>query len=310
MHYYGHSLRRFLWVSCLIFSSICNPANARQDNAVHVIASVKPVAALLEVVMDGVAKPELLLSGHDSPHHFSLRPSQLRELKADMMFYISDNYEYFLNRPLKQIRKEKSVMELVKAPGLELLNLRNPNSETANSPSEIDPHFWLSPGNVKILARYMAETLAARYPEHAVTFRKNAEAFVKQMDGIEKNTEKALQLYKGKGFAALHDGYQYLEKTYGIKMAAALSDPSFHQLSPRAMQKIRKQARKGEISCLVGEPQEGRDVISSLSRQLNIPAIEVDPEGISLDGSGAAYWEGFYADMAQKFINCFKDSDS
>lgn len=310
MHYYGHRLKHLLVLTALMFAIGSSAGEAKQDSSIHVIASVKPVAALLEVVMEGVAKPGLLLSAHDSPHHFSLRPSQARELKADMIYYISDDYEYFLKRPLKQLSKEKAVMELAKAPGLVLLPLRKWEKDNAAKSTETDPHFWLLPQNVKLLARYMAETLAARYPGYAETFRENTDRFIIKMDAIEKTANDDFAPFKGKGFAAFHDGYQYLEKAFGLKMVAVLSDPSFHQLSPSALQKIRKQARKGEIACLVGEPREGRDITASLHRQLKIPTIELDPEGGSLDGAGTEYWQRFYADMAQKFINCFEGSAS
>ncbi len=44
----------------------------------HVVASIKPVHALVAGVMEGVGSPGLLIQGNASPHAYTLRPSDAK----------------------------------------------------------------------------------------------------------------------------------------------------------------------------------------------------------------------------------------
>ena len=51
-------------------------------SGVRVVATIAPVHSLVSMVMGGVGEPALLLEGGETPHRYSLRPSQSRLLAA------------------------------------------------------------------------------------------------------------------------------------------------------------------------------------------------------------------------------------
>ena len=62
-----------------------NLAMAASD--LKVVVSIKPFHSLVSTVMQGVSEPALLLSGNNSPHTYSLRPSAAVKLQnADLVF--------------------------------------------------------------------------------------------------------------------------------------------------------------------------------------------------------------------------------
>ena len=68
---------------------------------VRVVASISPVHALVAGVMAGIGTPTLLMKASGSPHAYSLRPSAARALdQADAVFWIGDDLEAFLAKPL------------------------------------------------------------------------------------------------------------------------------------------------------------------------------------------------------------------
>ena len=50
------------------------------DGGLLVVASIKPVHSLVSAVMAGVAEPHLIIRGAQSPHTFSMRPSDAAAL--------------------------------------------------------------------------------------------------------------------------------------------------------------------------------------------------------------------------------------
>ena len=93
--------------------------------AERVVASIKPVHALVAGIMQGVGEPDLLMTGGGSPHTYSLRPSQARALQgAGLVFWVGPDLEAFLEKPVGTLAKEATVVTLLEAPGLTTLALR------------------------------------------------------------------------------------------------------------------------------------------------------------------------------------------
>ncbi len=75
--------------------------------------------------MKGIGEPYLLIKGVASPHTFSLKPSDARELeRARVIFWVGDVLAPGLERPLEILPKRANVVALGELKGLELLKLR------------------------------------------------------------------------------------------------------------------------------------------------------------------------------------------
>ena len=111
-------------LSILSFLTIFTPANAD----LKVVASIKPIHSLASYLMDGVGKPDLIVDGYSSPHGFALKPSHAKMLQeADIIFYVGEDLENFLEKPLKSIAKKAEKIELMEIKGLNKLKFRERN---------------------------------------------------------------------------------------------------------------------------------------------------------------------------------------
>lgn len=98
---------------------------ARADEGPRVVTSIKPLHALAAAVMGGHGHLDVLLKGGESPHTYSLRPSDARTLsQADMVFWVGPGLETFLVKPLSTLAGNARVVELMEAPGMAHLPLR------------------------------------------------------------------------------------------------------------------------------------------------------------------------------------------
>ena len=111
-------------LSILSFLTIFTPANAD----LKVVASIKPIHSLASYLMDGIRKPDLIVDGYSSPHGFALKPSHAKMLQeADIIFYVGEDLENFLEKPLKSIAKKAEKIELMEIKGLNKLKFRERN---------------------------------------------------------------------------------------------------------------------------------------------------------------------------------------
>ncbi len=111
-------------ITILSFLSFFTSANAE----IKVVASIKPIHSLVSYLMDGVSKPSLIVDGYASPHGFALKPSHAKMLQeADIIFWVGEDLENFLEKPLSSIAKKAEKIELMEAHGLNKLKFRERN---------------------------------------------------------------------------------------------------------------------------------------------------------------------------------------
>ena len=181
-----------LILSILSFLTIFVPANAE----IKVVATIKPIHSLASYLMDGVGKPDLIVDGYASPHGFALKPSQAKMIQnADIIFWVGEDIESLLEKPLKTIAKKAEKIELMEIKGLTKLKFRERNifeghddhdndkkkkehghdehghddehkednhddhGHEGHAHGEFDPHIWLDPMNAKVILSEMAEHL-------------------------------------------------------------------------------------------------------------------------------------------------------
>ena len=121
-------------LSVLIFFT---PVNAE----VKVVTSIKPLHSLASYLMDGVGKPDLIVDGYASPHGFSMKPSHAKMLQnADLIFWIGEDLESFLEKPLSSIAKKAEKIELMEIKGLNVLKFRERNIFDEHDHDDHDDH--------------------------------------------------------------------------------------------------------------------------------------------------------------------------
>ena len=108
----------------LSFLTYFSQANAE----IKVVASIKPIHSLASYLMDGVGKPDLIVDGYASPHGFAMKPSHAKMLQeADLIFWVGEDIESFLVKPLGSIAKKAEKIELMEIRGINKLKFRERN---------------------------------------------------------------------------------------------------------------------------------------------------------------------------------------
>ena len=111
-------------LSILSLLTFFAPVNAE----VKVVTSIKPIHSLASYLMQGVGKPGLIVDGYASPHGFAMKPSHAKMLQeADIIFWVGEDLENFLEKPLDSIAKKAEKIELMEIKGLKKLKFRERN---------------------------------------------------------------------------------------------------------------------------------------------------------------------------------------
>ena len=111
------------------------------NSEIKVVASIKPIHSLASYLMDGIAKPDLIVDGYASPHGFAMKPSHAKMLQnADLIFWVGEDLESFLEKPLNSIAKRAEKIELMDIKGLNVLEFRERNIFDDHNDHDHDGH--------------------------------------------------------------------------------------------------------------------------------------------------------------------------
>ncbi len=257
-----------------------------------VVATVKPLHSLVAAVMGDLGTPALIVKGAASPHTYSLKPSEAQALQsADLVFWTGHGLELFLQDSLDTLAPRATIVELGKAPGIVLLPPRESGTfeEHADGDHAADGHFFVDPGNAKVMVTAIADSLVAADPEHADTYRANAAKETADLDALIAETTASLAPIKNRPFVVFHDAYQYFEKRFGLNVAGSVTISP--EIAPGAdrINEIRAKLKTLDAACVFAEPVFDPRIITVLTEGTTAKQGVLDPEGANLDEGPGLY---------------------
>ena len=320
-------------LSILSFLTLFTSANAD----IKVVASIKPIHSLASYLMDGIAKPDLIVDGYASPHGFALKPSHAKMLQnADIVFWVGEDLENFLEKPLSSIAKKAEKIELLEVKGLNKLKFRERNifddhghkkkddhddhdhdshakkkdghddhddhdGHEGHNHGEFDPHIWLDPINAKVILFEMSKHLIENDPSNETAYRANLSKAYKEIDKLTKDVTE--ELNESTASIVFHDAYQYFEKRFNVNILGAFTVNTDVLPGAEQLSEIREVIEHDKVACVFSEPQFNPDIIKAVAKDMNIKTGIVDPLGATLNPGKTLYFD-LIKNMSKSFKGC------
>ncbi len=326
-------------LSILSFLTIFVPANAE----IKVVTSIKPIHSLASYLMDGVAKPDLIVDGYASPHGFALKPSHAKMLQnADLIFWVGEDLENFLEKPLKSVAKKAEKIELMEIKDLTLLKFRERNifdehdhghkeddhDDHAKKEDDHDDHGHDDEhkedghddhgheGHAHgeydphiWLDPMNTKVILSEMAEHLIENDQENEAKYKaNLKKAHKDLDKLTKKVKSelnKDFKSIvfHDAYQYFEKRFGINILGAFTVNTDVMPGAEQLAEIREIIEHDKVSCIFSEPQFNPDIIKAVAKDTNVATGVIDPLGATLNPGKDLYFD-LIGNMSKSFKSC------
>ena len=288
-------------VRLLLIGLIATAAGAEPK----VVATIKPVHALVASVMAGVGTPDLLIGGALSEHSYALKPSDVRKLnQAALIFEIGPDMETYLAGAVRQTSGRTIVLE--QAPGVVRLAARRGGLWGEDSDHEhgpIDPHLWLDPANAIAMTKAIAAALAQSDPANAVRYHANAARSISALQTLDRELATDLAPLKDRPYLVFHDAYHYFEARYGLKPAGAVTVAPDRPVGARRIAELRQLVTSGKAVCLFREPQFPPKLIETLDADTQARIGVLDPLGADLT-PGPGLYPQLLRNLAQSLRAC------
>ena len=275
-----------------------------------IVASIKPVHALVAGVMGDLGTPHLLLAAPTSAHHFTLKPSQARALQnADIVFWIGPGMEQPLTKALATLAADAQSVALDDSAGLVLFDFDDDGHDDHGTKDKhggygghgINPHIWLDPFNAQIMLGVIADHLGKADPVNAKAYQANADAMRQTFAQLQIDIARQLAPFAESEFLVLHDAHIYFERRFGMRAHAAITTEPDVMPTAAKIKKLRHDLESHPIDCIFGEPFLGQKAVRLIAEGSDIRIGQLDPLGSQLP-AGAS----LYADLLKSYAAAFK----
>ena len=299
----------YFYLFACIFASEAFAGEQIKDG-IKIVASIKPLALLIQEIATGEDSVDVLLERNQDHHTIQVNPSQRSKVaQANVVFYIDDDFEFFVKKIKASDDSKYKYIKMSDTQNLRLLSVRKsgelPHLAHEYNPREhvhssIDLHFWLNPDNAIVMLRKIRDELTKLKPENQVIYQERYEIFSQHL--IKYSSEKAKMMMEvlNSPFFVLHDGFQYFEEQYGLEAKGIILQDGQIMPSARHLNELRKVRLDKNVNIILKEEQYSDRAIDGLAGNNAFKVINVD----SLAQGSLGYVEDYisYTDAITEII--------
>jgi zinc/manganese transport system substrate-binding protein len=220
-----------LWLIALTLIAVVGPVRAA--DRLNVVASFSILGDFVRNVGGDRVNVTTLVGPDSDAHVYVPTPSDAKKVAdAKLVFVNGLGFEGWLPRLVKSA-------VVTTTTGIAPLKLG----------SEADPHAWQSVANAKIYVANIRDALAAAAPADAEVFKSKANAYLADLDALEREVREAIAKIpeSRRKVISTHNAFGYFAAAYGVEFIAPLGVSTESEASARDIAGIITQVRAARI---------------------------------------------------------------
>lgn len=282
----------------------------------RIMASIKPLALMVEAVAGEHATVNILVKPGQTPHDFAFKVSDRQKLsQADLLVWVGADLEPYLSAlaggqpslsmahvldarlPADDSQESEEGHDRGHHHGSDN-DLDSSEAHKHSSHAHGDQHFWLNPDYGVAMIRALAEQLTALDPVHQQDYQRNAEQVIKQLDALLATSMKS-PVQQPRQYAVVHRAYDHFLMYFQYPEPLVLTPVP--EISPGARQlwRVSQQLQHGD--CLLVDSSAPARWVDTFSRRNQLSLKQVDIMGY---GDGVGTYLSLLGGVIRVFDEC------
>lgn len=221
-----------------------------------------------------------------NPHTYSPKPKQMLEVAhAKVYFMLDSEFDTVWLPKFKALNKNMLIENMAK--GVQMIEYDS-DSDHAHSHNvheshalheEMDPHVWMSPAAVKVMAKNIYDVLISIDSAHAGDYTQNYQRFSNQIDQTDKQIRHLLSNVKeGTKFMVFHPAFGYFAKEYHLKQVAVEFEGK--KPKPKMLMHIIQEAKEEHIKTIITSPEFSDKAAKVIAKETGASIVKISPLSI------------------------------
>ncbi len=290
---------RSFWALALVFLTVLPAwsegawAKGTGAGRVQVAVSIPPQKFFVERIGGEMVEVTTMVPPGADPHTYEPRPSRMVALSgATLYFSMGMEFESVWLARFREMSKGMKVVPMHR--GVERMAMTDHSygqaGEEQEHPGEKkdhagkghglglpDPHVWLSPPLVRVMAFNILEALVREDPENAGQYRKNYAAFCREVSELDAGILEFLAQNDvlGREFLVFHPSFGYFARHYGLRQTVI--EAGGKEPGPAELARLIVHVRERGIKTVFVEPQFSEKSARVVARAINGSVVKLNP---------------------------------
>ncbi|SIO01485.1 zinc transport system substrate-binding protein [Sulfurivirga caldicuralii] len=285
--------------------------------ASHWVVSLPAVAHWVRPMLLPEDTLTVLLPPGQSPHHWALKPSQIRALaEADHIVLVAPALESPLYRWARAHQRPLLVWSALEGVKLLYGEGHHHDSEAehgdahgvdGDAPAEKDalhlnPHLWLSPQNGRALVRAVAAVQQTLHPQQRQAVQAREQAALAQLTQLDEQADAALKPLRDVPYMVLHDAFAYFDETYRLNKVGVIEPPA-SGIGLKRLLAMRERLQQANVRCVLYPAHKNPRLLRQLVRGLPVRTQAVDVLGWQHNAL-----DDWFSSIVKGYVQCLSPS--
>lgn len=265
-------IQRILIIFIALVVASCNTVEKKKDKSI-ISVSILPQKYFVEKIAGELFNVNVMIPPGASPATYEPSPAQITSL-SETDIYMKIGHTVFELSWMEKLASANDAMKLVDlSAGIDLIAEEHHHGSHVHS--SVDPHIWMSPANVKIMASGIKAVLTEQYPEHEDLFAENLGQFLEELDSLDTHIRSSLSQLESRNFMIYHPALSYFARDYDLHqhpMELEGKSPS-----PSYMKELVDEAREEEISVIFLQMQFDQHNAETIAKEIGAEIVQINP---------------------------------
>ena len=218
------------------------------------LVSIYPFYDVVREIGNGRFRTEVLIPPKADYHHYELTPGDILRASRAKVVFVSGVPLGGWERKLEDLSEGK-VVKL--SEGVSLIRIGRIGA---------DPHVWLSPKRMKLVAKNTYEGFLKVDPEGREVYRSNLDRVLKKLEELDGLYSKTLSRCRVRVLPVVHPSLGYLARDYGLEQVYLSGSHAHGGLSPKELLRFVRELEERGVNFVLaveGSPSKIAEVLGS-----------------------------------------------
>jgi len=236
------------------------PADAQSK--LNVVTSTEDLASIAREVGGDKVAVVALAKGYQDPHFVEPKPSFILAVnRADLYIAVGRELEIGWLPPLVTSSRNAKVQPGARGyldASLSVRILEIPTGQITRAMGDVhplgNPHYWLEPGNGRLIAQAVRNKLSEIVPADKAYFAQRYDDFDRRLAAAEKRWDAAMAPYKGTKLVTYHRSWPNFMERFGLEVIGYVEPKPGIPPSPSHTLELIDEMKRGGVKLIVVEP--------------------------------------------------------
>lgn len=267
MKYILHTLVFLTSLLCL-----CSCRQKVANNRPIISVSIEPLRYVVEAVAGDKYQVKTLMPQGASPETYEPTPRQMMALGESQLVFRMGSLGFEQTQLPRMMTSLPKASLIDAAQGIQLIESDHHHEGELESG---DPHTWLAPQNLSLMAHNVAKALCQHDKANAAYYTQRAQRFEQQMKALDQDLQQSMSKVKCRTFLIYHPALGYLAQQYALQQLAVEHDGK--EPSAAYMQQLITQCKSEGVKVVFISKEHSGRAAERIAHEIGARVVTINP---------------------------------